>query len=73
VIVQARSLSLQVLLTLSNWICVRGRFHPSIDFGLDQRGIVEQADDFVPNKFIKIILPDWAILTQSSLQAAPGI
>jgi hypothetical protein len=44
-----------------------------LDFALQQGWILEKAQDLSPNEFIEIVLTQWAVLTDRTVQVPPAI
>jgi hypothetical protein len=44
-----------------------------VEFGLDERGIFDQADDLLPDDLVEQILADWSAVAYRAAEVAPGI
>ena len=63
----------ECLLTLSSRIRVSYGLFSSIDFGLQQRVVLQQADDLIPYKLIQVILPDRSVRAQRAFELTVSI
>jgi hypothetical protein len=64
---------MQILLPLAKGIRFLSLFHASLDFALQQSGILKKAQNLSPNEFVEIVLTQWAVLTDRTAQVPPAI
>ena len=64
---------LQALLTFLGWIGRARGSEAAIQFLLDQRWVLEQADHLGPDDLVKQILPHHAVIAHRTTQLAPAI
>ena len=62
-----------MLLALLGRVGLFGCFQTSGDLGLQQRGILQQADHFFPNEVIQIVLARWRTGADGMLELPPSV
>ena len=70
---QSRLFAIEILFALAQRIRLLGFLQTALDFVLHQLRFLQQAQHFAPDYVIEIVLPNWSVLANGTMQVAPAV